>query len=50
MDSTTIAQELEIDYDTAVMGRVYPEFPKEAVDVEYDPNKPLYIVIDNSHG
>lgn len=50
MDKVTIAQELEIDYDTAVIGRVYPEFPKDPLDIKYDPNKPLYIAIDNSHG
>lgn len=49
MDSVTIAQELEIDYDTAVQWRVYSEFPKEATNVQYDPTKPLYIAIDNSH-
>jgi len=50
MDSVTIAQELEIDYDTAVMGRVYPEFPKESINIKYNPDKPLYVCIDNSHG
>lgn len=50
MDKVTIAQELEIDYDTSVQGRVYDEFPKEATTVIYDENKPLYVAIDNSHG
>lgn len=50
MDRETIAQEIEINYDTAVVGRVYTEFPTESVDVSYDPSKPLYISIDNSHG
>ena len=50
MDSVSIAQELEIDYDTAVVWRVYPEFPKEESNIEYNPEKPLYISIDNSHG
>jgi len=49
MDKETIAQELEIDYDTAVMGRVYSEFPTESSNVKYDESKPLYIAIDNSH-
>ena len=49
MDAVTIAQELEIDYDTAVKGRVYSDFPKDATDVIYDPSKPLFIAIDNSH-
>ena len=49
MDKVTIAQELEIDYDTAVVGRVYESFPKEPTKVEYDPEKPLYVSIDNSH-
>jgi hypothetical protein len=50
MDKVTIAQELEIDYDTAVKGRVYTEFPIDAVDVKYKPENPLYVAIDNSHG
>lgn len=50
MDAQTIAQELEIDYDTAIVGRVYTEFPKESTTVVYNPEKPLYISIDNSHG
>jgi hypothetical protein len=50
MDAVTIAQELEINYDTAVVGRVYSEFPVESSKVEYDPSKPLYVSIDNSHG
>lgn len=50
MDKVTIAQELEIDYDTAVVGRVYESFPTKSVDVKYDPLKPLYISLDNSHG
>lgn len=49
MDKVMIAQELEIDYDTAVKGRVYSEFPPDSVEVEYDPSKPLYVAIDNSH-
>ena len=49
MDKETIAQELEIDYDTAVIGRVYSEFPKKSVILEYQEDKPLYIAIDNSH-
>lgn len=43
MTSEKIAQELEIDYNTAIIGRVYAEFPKEPSQVEYDPSKPLYI-------
>lgn len=49
MDKTTIAQELEIDYDTSVVGRVYDEFPKKPTEIKYDQDKPLYIAIDNSH-
>jgi hypothetical protein len=51
MDKVSIAQELEIDYNVAVVGRVYPDFPSEASkEVKYNPNLPLYVVIDNSHG
>ena len=49
MTPEKIAQELEIDYNTAIVGRVYPEFPKSSEFVEYDIEKPLYIAIDNSH-
>ncbi len=49
MDKVSIAQELEIDYDVAVVGRVYPEFPTEAVDIQYNIDLPLYVAIDNSH-
>lgn len=50
MTPEKIAQELEIDYNTALEGRVYPEYKWETWDCEYDPNKPLYVWIDNSHG
>lgn len=45
----TVAQEFEISYNTAIVWRVYPEFPPEPSVVLYDPNKPLYVSIDNSH-
>jgi hypothetical protein len=45
-----IAQEYEIDYNTAIVGRVYPEFPKESKVIIYNPMLPLYVGIDNSHG
>lgn len=50
MSKEKIAQELEIDYNTAVEGRVYPNFPSKPVVVSYDENKPLYVAMDNSHG
>lgn len=50
MTPEKIAQELEIDYNTAIVGRVYPEFPKVSVSIDYNIEKPLYISIDNSHG
>lgn len=51
MDKVSIAQELEIDYDVAVVGRVYPDFPSEANDeVRYNPNLPIFVWVDNSHG
>lgn len=49
MTPEEIAQELEIDYNTAIIWRVYPEFPTDPINVEYDMNKPLYVFIDNSH-
>lgn len=50
MSKESIAQELEIDYNTAIVWRVYADFPKETTDVKYNPDKPLYIAMDNSHG
>lgn len=50
MTKEEIAQELEIDYDTSLEWRVYPEFTQQPQDIIYDPNKPLVISIDNSHG
>lgn len=50
MTQEKIAQELEISYNTAIVGRVYPDFPTEPMVLVHDPNKPLYISIDNSHG
>lgn len=44
-----IAQELEIDYNTAIAGRVYPEFNPHSSNIFYDPIKPLFVSIDNSH-
>lgn len=49
MTPEAIAQELEIDYNTAIAGRVYPEFKAESERIAYDPNKPLFYIIDNSH-
>jgi hypothetical protein len=46
----TIAQEYEISYNTAIVGRVYPDFPTEPMVLLYDSTKPLYVAIDNSHG
>ena len=51
MDKVSIAQELEIDYNVEVVWRVYPDFPSEAnSEVKYNPDLPLYVAIDNSHG
>ena len=49
MTKEKIAQELEIDYNTAVTGRVYPDFPTDAIPLIYDYSKPLYVRLDNSH-
>jgi len=49
MTKEQIAQELEIDYNVALVWRVYPEFKKEPdKNIIYEPIKPLYIWIDNS--
>lgn len=56
MTQEQIAQELEINYDASVTGRVYPRFANiPAWDCKfwvysYDPYLPLYCSIDNSHG
>lgn len=49
MTPEKIAQELEIDYNTSIVWRVYEWFPKEPMMLLYDPNKPLYVAMDNSH-
>lgn len=49
MSKEKIAQELEIDYNTAIIGRVYSEFPSKPIPIIYDITKPLYVLIDNSH-
>ena len=49
MTKEAIAQELEIDYNTAIVGRVYPEFKSNIQNIQYDPSKPMFISIDNSH-
>lgn len=49
MSKEQIAQELDIQYNTAIVGRVYSDFPTESVQIEYDPNLPLYVRMDNSH-
>ena len=50
MSADEIAAELEIDYNVAIKGRVYSWFKWHTHDVDYNPVKPLYIIIDNSHG
>lgn len=51
-----IAQELEINYEASVTGRVYPRFAHIPMGdcifgkYDYDPYLPLYCAIDNSHG
>lgn len=50
MTPEQIAQELEIDYNTALEWRVYPEFPTQSLPIVYNPLLPLYVGIDNSHG
>lgn len=50
MTPEKIAQELEIDYNTAIEGRVYNDFPKDAETFIYDYSLPIYVFIDHSHG
>ena len=50
MSKEQIAQELEIDYNTAVKGRAYDAFPTKHVDIEYNQELPLFVWMDNSHG
>jgi hypothetical protein len=49
MTREKIAQELEIDYNTAIVWRVYTDFPKVPTSIFYNESKPLYVAIDNSH-
>lgn len=49
MDAPQIAQELDINYNVAIVGRVYPEFSTQVNELAYDMTKPLYVAIDNSH-
>lgn len=50
MSREKIAQELEINYNIAIVGRVYTDFPSEPdITMGYDPELPLYVSIDNSH-
>jgi len=49
MSKEKVAQELEIDYNTAVVGRVYDNFPTKHVTLEYKIDKPMYVWMDNSH-
>ena len=50
MTPEKIAQELEINYNVALEGRVYKDFRDKEWNLKYDPTKPLYVWIDNSHG
>jgi len=49
MSKEQIAQELEINYNVSIKGRVYPSITGDTWDVQYDPLKQTFIVIDNSH-
>lgn len=49
-DEQEIAQELEINYNVAIIWRVYNDFPAESMfSLKYDYEKPLFVIIDNSH-
>lgn len=47
MTPEKIAQELEIDYNTALEWRVYKDFPKHSEVVVYDPSQQTYVWMDN---
>lgn len=49
MSRERIAQELDINYNVAIEWRVYPWFGSDTWEIEYDPTKPLYVWLDNSH-
>ena len=48
MTREAIAQELLIDYDVALEGRVYKEFDSRVHDLPYNPQWVKYVAIDNS--
>ena len=48
MTKVQIAQELEIDYNTALEGRVYKDFKSWTETIKYDDSLPLYMFMDNS--
>jgi len=50
MTPQQIAQELEIEYCTAIIWRVYPEYRAWKYNNEYNESLPLQIWIDHSHG
>jgi hypothetical protein len=50
MTPEEVAQELDINYNTSIIGRVYPEYDGTTVKAEYDDELPLFCAIDNSHG
>ena len=49
MTPEKIAQELEIDYNVALEWRVYKEFTQKPEVIEYNPELPMYVWLDNSH-
>lgn len=53
MTPEDVAQELDINYNVSLPGRVYPQFNAPNVSFGnyiYDNSLPLYCSIDNSHG
>lgn len=55
-DEATFAQEVLINYNVAIVGRVYPQFKEPLVQFgddqsfDYDYSLPLFVSIDHSHG
>ncbi len=50
MTLENVARELDINYNSSVIGRVYRDFKEETYPILYRDDLPLYMAVDNSHG